>query len=198
MVIATNLKTTAAVRQMAHSRSSLEKCVVEIILRGDFTTQRGSDVHVFESGGFRTLKSWELDKPFDISSLDLERFVKSWLADFDFSAGKHEATLHTIIETLGRYIGDTEIFRPKGGADPATGKRPQQPTRRLLPTRRKALEHAWSVGLITDEEYDFALPVASAEVPQDFKFSTEASSEVEVSVGLAAANDQFFRVPHSK
>ena len=76
------------------------------------------------------LKSWELDRPLDIASLDLERFVKSWLADFDAAAGKHEGTLHTLIETLGRYIGETEVSRPKSPTDAATAKRTQQPTRR--------------------------------------------------------------------
>ena len=84
------------------------------------------------------LKSWELDRPLDIASLDLERFVKSWLADFDAAAGKHEGTLHTLIETLGRYIGETEVSRPKSPTDAATAKRTQQPTRRKADPCRSA------------------------------------------------------------
>ena len=48
LMINTNLKTEAGVDQIAHSRTALEKCVVNILLRGDFsvsmkTGMTGSD-----------------------------------------------------------------------------------------------------------------------------------------------------------
>ena len=102
-----------------------------------FHKPQGSDVHLFGGEGYRMLKSWELDRPLDIASLDLERFVKSWLADFDAAAGKHEETLRTLIETLAGTIGETEVSRPKSPTDAATAERTQQPTRRLLPPGKK-------------------------------------------------------------
>ena len=103
-----------------------------------------------------------------------------------------------MISTLHRFIGGTAAFRPKGPTNASNGKRSQQPTRHVLPTRREALEHAWGGGLITDEEYDSALAVTTAnEASAEIKFSTEGNWAVELPVGLAAANDQFV-IPCSK
>ena len=43
LVINTNLKTKAAVRQMAHSRSALEKCIVSFLLRGRFESLKTTE-----------------------------------------------------------------------------------------------------------------------------------------------------------
>lgn len=189
LVISTNRKTAAAVRQRALSRSALEMCVVDIVLHG-FKDQRGIDVQISVENGYQTLRSWELDEPLEMPSRDIESYVKSWLAAFESSANRNAATLHTIIETLDRYVGQTIIVRPKGPTDPATQKRPQLGTRRRLPPRRKALEHALDVSLITDEEYESALP-ADTVATHDLELPIGAISIVEPFVAQPAANDQF-------
>jgi hypothetical protein len=188
LVIATNLKTSAAVRQMALSRSPLEKCMVEFLLHGFQTGKGGSDIFADENG-HPTMWTWKLDQALEITSLDLERFVVSRLADSGHAASG-ATTLHTIIDTLEKYIGETSTVRPKGPSDPVTGKRPQLGTRRLLPPRRKAIGHAWKIGLITNEEYESALP-ADTVATRNFELPIEAISSVESFVAQPAANDQF-------
>ena len=91
---------------------------------------------------------WQLDKVLEIQSKELEAHIAKWLRDFDSRAGQYEATLHTIIETLEKYAGNTEDRRRKGPFNAHAGKRPQLPTVRMLPTRRDALEHARKQGLL--------------------------------------------------
>ncbi len=159
LVINTNLKTDAAVRQMAQSRSALEKCVVGFILSGAFKSAKSPyyDQYV-ETGTASNIVRWKLDEPLDIQSQVFERSVTSWLREFDFMAAKHESSLHGIIDTLQRFVGDIEASRPKGVRDASTGKRPQLATVRRLPPRRQAIRYAWDNGLITDEEYGGAIP----------------------------------------
>jgi hypothetical protein len=158
LTINTNLKTKAAVRQMAHSRSPLEKCIVSLLLRGDFKSWKTGDVLVLSALGCAPGASlWPLDAQLQMQSQALEVSVAHWLRDFGGQAGQYEATLHTIIETLEKFAGKTEDKRPKGRLD--TGTRSQLPTLRILPRRRDAIEHARGQGLITEEEYQGALPV---------------------------------------
>jgi hypothetical protein len=172
LVINTNLKTEAAVLQMAQSRSSLEKCVVGFILSGGFKSARNPDAIIFETReGEQIGTLWKLDNPLNIKSQVLERAVASWLRDFDSTAAKHETSLHSIIGTLQKYIGDTELSRPKGLRDASTGKRPQLPTVRHLPPRRQAIQYAWENGLITDEEYVGAIPEPTGTTPLTLFFS---------------------------
>ena len=160
LIINTNLKTSSAVRQMAHSRSALEKCVVSLLLRGDFKSWKTGDILVLNGEGSAPgAMLWPLDTPLQMQSQALEISVAHWLRDFGGQAGQYEATLHTIIETLEKYAGKTEDSRPKGRLDKNTGARPQLPTVRILPRRRDALKHARGQGLITEEEYQSALPV---------------------------------------
>ncbi len=142
---------------MAQSRSALEKCTVGFLLRGKFQSHKTADYHVFVDG-VATEKLWELDEPLQIESLVLEQAMTSWLRDFDPSAARHEATLHSIIGTLTTYAGEIGEARPKGPREIVTCKRPQLPTVRTLPPRRQAIEHAWENKLITDEEYVAAIP----------------------------------------
>ena len=105
-----------------------------------------------------------MDEPLDVTSQGLERHISAWLNSFDRPSARHGATLHTIISTLERYIGKTVELRRKS-RDQAMGTRTQLPTVRRLPTRRRGIEHAWTSGLITDDEYraatgDFTLAVA--------------------------------------
>ena len=142
---------------MAQSRSALEKCIVGFLLRGKFQSHKSADYHVFVDG-VATQKLSKLDEPLQIESLVLEQAMTSWLRDFDPTAARHEATLHTIIGTLTTYAGEIGEARPKGPREIATGRRPQLPTVRTLPPRRQAVQHAWENGLITDEEYAAAIP----------------------------------------
>ena len=75
------------------------------------------------------------------------------MRDYDASAARHETALHQIIDTLERYIGETETSRPKGTRNPNSASRPQLPTVRHLPPRREAIQRAWEKGLLTEEEY---------------------------------------------
>jgi hypothetical protein len=143
LIINTNLDTSAAVRQMAQSRSGLEKCIVEFLLRG---------------GLGDAMLSWTLRNPYNIPSWQLRQCVTGWLNEHDASSARHETALHLIIETLDKYAGVTDAERPKGARNLETGKRPQLPTIRRLPPRREAIEHAWRNNLITEAEYVFALP----------------------------------------
>ncbi len=146
---------------MAHSRSPLEKCIVSFLLRGDFKSCKTGEVMTVarDSGSWVGSPGlWPLDHVLEIRSQDLEAAVTNWLRDFDARSAQFEATLHTIIDTLERYAGKAEVKRPKGLMDRTSGKRPQLPTVRNLPCRRDALEHASKQGLITDEEYQSALP----------------------------------------
>jgi hypothetical protein len=136
LVISTNLDTTAAVRQMAQSRSGLEKCIVELLQWGRL--------------GQNSL-SWALKDPLEIASWRLQQCATEWLREHDASAARHEAALHQIIETLERYAGVTDVERPKGTRNPETGKRPQLATIRKLPPRREAIHYAWTKGLLTEE-----------------------------------------------
>ncbi len=167
LVINAIIKTPASVRQMALSRSGLEKCIVEFLLAGSLKTGDGYPI-VFNSDGIRSIPSWGMDDPLDIKSQDLERIVRSWLDSFDRMAARHEASLHTIIGTLHRYIGATEEARPKGRVDDDAGPRIQLPTVRRLPTRRQAIEHAWQSGLITEDEYRAAN--TDTKMPDDLEF----------------------------
>ena len=67
LIINANLKTKAAIRQMAQSRSALEKCIVGFLLRGKFQSHKTADYHVFVDG-VATEKLWELDEPLQIES----------------------------------------------------------------------------------------------------------------------------------
>jgi len=136
---------------MAQSRSALERCIADFVLHGDFKSTRHRYAHEYSNDHL-----WKLDDPLDIESQTLEQEVTSWLRDFDSTAAKHESSLHAIINTLQKYVGDIEACRPKGLRDGTTGKRPQLAKVRHLPPRRKAIEHAWENGLITDEEYSAA------------------------------------------
>jgi hypothetical protein len=168
LVINTNLKTTAACRQMALSRSSLEKCIVAVVLRGDFTSPNGVERFVHSESGMKKFEHWEWGEPLDIRSQDLEQFVRWWVGEFDHSAARHETTLHTIIATLHRYIGVTEELRPKGPAEEGTGRRTQLPTMRRLPPRSQAIDHAWTNALITEEEYRATPPSpVNSRMPDD-------------------------------
>jgi hypothetical protein len=159
LVINTNLKTKAAVRQMAQSRSALEKCIVRFMLSGDFRSAKNDYDYQFEgSNNASKNMRWKLDEPLDIQSQALEQSVTSWMRDFDSMAAKHETSLHAIVNTLQKYVGDIEASRPKGLRDGTTAKRPQLATVRHLPPRRKAIGYAWDNGLITDEEYAGAIP----------------------------------------
>ena len=159
IIINTNLRTGSAVRQMAHSRSPLEKCIVSFLLRGDFKSWKTGDVITVSTGaGTGSGRLWPFDRELEMRSQDLEAAVTHWLRDFDSRSAQFEATLHTIIETLERYAGNTANKRPKGLMDRTSGKRPQLPTVRILPPRHDALEHALKQGLITNEEYNSALP----------------------------------------
>jgi hypothetical protein len=149
LIIDTNLKTKSAVRQIAHSRSPLDKCIVSFLLNGKFQCAKPI---LLCSGG----SEWPMDTTLRVESLRLQEAVAQWLRESDGRAGHYEATLHSIIETVERYAGKTEEKRRKGLFDAETGKRPQLPTERLLPARRDALEHARVQGLITDEEYESA------------------------------------------
>ena len=121
LIINANLKTKAAIRQMAQSRSALEKCIVGFLLRGKFQSHKSADYHVFVDG-VATQKLWELDEPLQIESSVLEQAMTSWLRDFDPTAARHEATLHTIIGTLTTYAGEIGEARPKGPREIATGR----------------------------------------------------------------------------
>jgi hypothetical protein len=171
LVINTNLKTAASSRQMALSRSSLEKCIVAIVLRGDFTSPSGEERFVHSEAGMKKFEDWKWDAPLDIRSQDLEQFVRWWVGGFDHSAARHETTLHTIIATLHRYAGATEEWRPKGTAEEGTNRRTQLPTMRRLPPRSQAIEHAWRNGLITEEEYRAATSLTlTSTMPDDEDF----------------------------
>jgi hypothetical protein len=174
LVINTNLQTKAAVRQMAQSRSALEKCVVGFILSGGFKSARNPDAIIFETReGEQIGTLWKLDEPLNIRSQVLEQAVASWLRDFDSAAAKHETSLNSIIGTLQKYVGDTELSRPKGLRDASTGKRPQLATVRHLPPRRQAIQYAWDNGLITDEEYGAAIPEPTGPAKIDTFFSKD-------------------------
>lgn len=153
LVINSNLRTKAAVRQMAHSRSALEKCIATFLLRGDFTSVKqlgfAGDT---QDGGSGPL--WSLDDKLSIPSLQLQDNVTAWLRDYDLKAMHHAATLHTIVRTLEKFVGPTQEARPKV-RDGKTWS--QSPTERVLPTRRHALEFALGEGLITAEEYSASL-----------------------------------------
>lgn len=169
LVINSNLKTKAAVRQMAQSRSALERCIVQFLLRGELKLLKtGEPIRIDLSAPTETsLKEpgkWAMSRELPIRSEALESAVVRWLWDYDSAAAKHEATLHTIVSTLEKFVGDTAVPpRQKGSKDAATGKRPQLPTVRVLPARKDALLHAWTEGLITDEEYESALPSEGVE-----------------------------------
>ena len=173
LVINTVLKTPATVRQMALSRSGMERFVVEFVLNGSLSDREGFPL-VSGAGGVRAIPNWELDESMDIRSQDLEQLARTWLHSFDRVSARHEATLHTIIGTLHRYIGETEEIRPKG-RDEETGTRVQLPTVRRLPPRRAAIEHAWKNGLITDDEYR-ALNTADTRM----NISTKMPDELEI------------------
>lgn len=155
LLINTNVKTDAAVRQMALSRSALEKCIVDLLVRGDFRTLKGDEVPVGGEASFG-FDRWRDDIPLKMQSQRLEQYVRLWLRDFDPSATRHDCALHTIIKTLHHYVGATGESRPKAPSD-ADGRRAQLPTMRQLPPRRDALNHARKAGLITEEEYSVAL-----------------------------------------
>ena len=138
LIITDNLKTKAAIRQMAQSRSALEKCIVGLLLRGKFQSHKTTDYHVFVDG-VATEMLWELDKPLQIESLLFEQAVTSWLRDFDPTAARHEATLHSIIGTLTTYAGEIGEARPKGPREVSTGRRLQLPTVRTLPRAGRPL-----------------------------------------------------------
>jgi len=196
LVINTNLMTKAAVRQMAQSRSALEKCIVRFMLSGDFKSARNPDAIIFETKeGEQIGTLWKLDEPLNIRSQALEQAVASWLRDFDSTAAKHETSLNSIIGTLQKYIGDTELSRPKGLCDASTGKRPQLATVRHLPPRRQAIEHAWDNGLITDEEYGAAIPEPTGPVlVSDFfpkKAFPEDSTEDATTVETTKEDEDF-------
>jgi hypothetical protein len=137
-------RTEASVRQMAHSRSSLEKCMVAFLLHGEILPGR------FQSS---QCPRWSLEEPLEVTSKALQSWVAQWLRDYDSSAARHETALHLIIDTLERYIGETQISRPKGTRKPKLACRPQLPTIRHLPARRVAIQRAWEKGLLTQEEY---------------------------------------------
>jgi hypothetical protein len=160
LAINTNLGTKAAVRQIAQSRTALEKCIVGFSLRGGFSSVKTGQALVIRDSGNAAEAGcmWRLDEELNIQSQALEQAVTLWLRDFDPTAAKHETTLHTIIGTLEKYVGDTTPKRPKEKKDPATGTRSQLPTSRILPMRAEAIKHAWENGLITNEEYEGAMP----------------------------------------
>jgi hypothetical protein len=151
-VINTNLNTKAAVRQMAHSRSPLELCVVDCLLRGTFGNAAVDENSIISD------VIWDLDQERTIESQALDATVNKWLKDFGGRGAQYEARLHTIIDTFEKYVGKIESRRPKGTLNSVTKTRPQLPTLRLLPPRRMALDHALKEGLITDEEYESAVP----------------------------------------
>jgi hypothetical protein len=144
LVVDTNLVTPAAVRQIAHSRSALEKCIVEFLLKGDISGQR--------------VDKWKLDERYEIESLRFQGEVCTWMEKNDRAAAKHETALHQIIETVRKFVGQTEVRRPKGAWDPETDTRPQLPTCHELPPREAAVEYAWRQRLLTEEEYAAAFP----------------------------------------
>ena len=171
LVINSNLKTEAAVRQMAQSRSALEKCILELLLRGRLVSHKTWEpIQIKVHHGKTEIDDegnvciWPLTEEIQVCSQVLETAVGRWLCDYDSTAAKHEATLHTIIGKLEEFVGDTAVPpRQKGSKDAATGKRPQLPTVRILPKRKDALLHARTEGLITNEEYESAL---SSEEPE--------------------------------
>ena len=99
LVIEAPLKTEAAVRQMAQSRSSLEKCVVEFMLSGGFKSPK------LYGDEYEDRPIWHMDEPLEICSLELREKVVRWLRDFDQNAARHEVTLsrsHRYIEEVCR------------------------------------------------------------------------------------------------
>jgi len=173
LVINTNLETKAAVRQMAQSRSALEKCVVGFMLSGGFKSTRNEVMILDTKNGQQIDELWELDKSLDIQSQVLERGFVSWMRDFDVMAARHETSLHAIFDILQKYIGPIAASRPKGSRDASSGKRPQLGTVRHLPPRRQAIECAWDNGLITDEEYAGAISKPTGPT-RNFGFPDEA------------------------
>ena len=83
---------------MAQSRSSLEKCIVALLLEG----------------GLDGSADWSLEEPLGIGAKELQRQVEHWMQAHDSTAARHETTLHQIIGTVKRYIGKPGKSRPKG------------------------------------------------------------------------------------
>jgi Family of unknown function (DUF5906) len=137
LAISSNITTQYAVRQMAQSRSALEKCIVALLLEG----------------GLDGSADWSLEEPLEIGAKELQRQVEHWMQAHDSTAARHETALHQIIGTVKRYVGKPGKSRPKGRREPGAVCRPQLPTIRHLPPRREAVHHAWEKGLLTDEEY---------------------------------------------
>ena len=159
LVISSIITTQSAVRQMAHSRSPLEKCAIKFLLTGGFRSPKLYGTEDAEQ------EIWELDKPLQIPSMQLEENFVGWLRDFDQNAARHEVTLHAIIGTLNKYAGPHQCTRPKGKKN-ASGIRPQLATTHHLPPRREAIHHAWAQGLLTDEEHAVVPPAPQPTLPE--------------------------------
>lgn len=147
LVVSKNLKTKAAKRQQAFSRSSLHKCIVRLLLDGNL-----------EPGNYRdeATELWSWDEPWQVGSLELERLVTLWLEEFDERAARFEVTQHSVIEALESFVGKTKLL-PRKTIRGAHEKRTSAPTMRQLPSRRLALWHAWKLGgPLTDEEFEAA------------------------------------------
>lgn len=151
LVINTNLKTQAAVDQMALSRSPLEKCIVSLLVRGNFTSPKDRMVILDNTDSDVMTKThlWTFTEEWKITSDNLEDAVTVWLRDFDPKAAQREASLHLIMRTLEKYVGKTKQSRPKIKRNGQWG---QGPTVRLLPSRLEALKHAQP--LLTTEELE--------------------------------------------
>ena len=162
LVINTTLKTKAAVDQTALSRSPLEKCIVSLLIRGNFTSPKERFVILEDPKAKEPGKAlvWSLDAELSLTSDNLQDAVTVWLREFDGNAAQREASLHLIIRTLEEYVGKTTTDRPKVNVD---GKRVQGPTVRVLPTRSAALEHARKEHLLTSEELEAAGWTGAAE-----------------------------------
>lgn len=150
LAISSKVQTAAEVDQVAESRSPLEKCLVGFLLRGRFGRPQAGLVELQDNDpGFeRTV--WELDQSLEIGSERLENAVNAWLRDSKLRGSEHGASLKLIVKKLEELIGETADKRPKVKQG---GKWVQGGTVRVLPTRSKALVHAWTARLLTAEEY---------------------------------------------
>ena len=179
LVINTNLKTEAATRQVALSRSPLDKCVVGFLLSGNFRSFRtGEPLLLGEDGGVigNDVQLWKMDQPLELPSHTLEAGVVQWVREYDAQAARF-LTLNTIVAAFEECLGKDTVGARRPKSARSEGERKQLPTSRTFPKRQDAIVTAWRRGMITDLEFDSVLDSSLRPAARDANTVRAAKSQ---------------------
>jgi len=178
LVISTNMKTEAMREQISQSRNALEQVIAAFLTRGTLY----GETQMLGTQATQTVAdtpkiAWDLLKPFDYPSSDLQKIVKAETAKIDKAAASHQTSyraIHAALERMGVKVASV----PFGKA---------RTMKMVFPDRFTALMAAFEAGAITKAE--FLIGTGGYETADEL----EADIEKERAAELQGSN--VFRLP---